>query len=73
MKFINCENFLDVMDVYGKSQNLIDYIKPEKCLILESFGKKNALKVLYILNLMSKSIFKMVKFIIIFLNYNVNL
>ena len=73
MKFINCENFLDVMDVYGKSQNLIDYIKPEKCLILESFGKKNALKGLYILNLMSKSIFKMVKFIIIFLNYNVNL
>jgi hypothetical protein len=54
-------NFLDQMEINGKKENLIDFVKPQQSIILETFGKKNSLKGFYILNLQNKSTFKMVR------------
>lgn len=47
------------MQVNGNTENLIDFSKPEKSLVVETFGKRNALKGFYILDLAQKSSFKM--------------
>lgn len=55
--------FSDQVNLNGKTHDIIDYEKPAKYIILETFCKKSILNGFYILDLSKKSSFKMVFFL----------
>lgn len=57
----------DHMQLHGTQQNLIDFATPANYILIETFGKKNLLKGIYVLNTSAKNCFKMVTF---FPSYN---